>query len=128
MHLVFYLNIVIYATSLSQAALLTKLNSDGKFKLTDFKFNLNSLNPNEGSGGGQIRALTVDQMPTLKDTGVSIILIDIEACGVNLPNSHPRAAEIVYVTILELKSKSKSKSRLHVNIGNFCRKSCRWLY
>ena len=90
----FFLNIIIIIYLISSIKTFKREND---FKLEDYKFDLNNLKSNNGSGGGRVRALTIDQMKALKGQGISIIYIEIDPCGVNLPNSHPRASELVYV-------------------------------
>jgi hypothetical protein len=99
MQSLFFLNIIIIISlvSLVVSIPLKTFKQENNFKLEDYKFDLNNLKPNNGSGGGKIRALTVDQMKSLKGQGISIIYIEIEPCGVNLPNIHTRASELVYV-------------------------------
>jgi hypothetical protein len=65
----------------NQAWSLTKLQERSKFNLEDFKIDLDNLKPNEGSGGGQIRALTVQQMPALENEHISFTLVDMNPCN-----------------------------------------------
>ena len=66
---------------LNQVSSLTKLQERSKFNVEDFKMDLDNLKPNEGSGGGQIRALTVQQMPALQDEHISFTLVDMNPCN-----------------------------------------------
>lgn len=89
--------IVCLINLITQALSLTKLQERSKFNVEDFKIDLDNLKANEGSGGGLIRSLTVQNFPALQDEHISFTLVDMEPCGVNLPHTHPRATEIIYV-------------------------------
>ena len=90
-------SLLLATCSIHYACSLTKLEDRKKFKLEDFKFNLDESEAAKGSGGGEIRRAFVDQFPALEGERLAFALFDIEPCGVNTPHIHPRASELVYV-------------------------------
>ena len=95
----FYINLLICLNLLNnEINCKTKLKERSKFLGNDFIFDLDGSAPAKGSGGGDVRRASVDQIPALAGEGVSFGLFDIEPCGVNLPHIHPRGTELVYVS------------------------------
>eukprot|EP00752_Nemacystus_decipiens_P001668 g1620.t1 len=73
------------------------------FNTEDFAYTLggpeadNPNDPAEGSRGFQSRVANVNHIPALEGHGVSMVLFNLEPCGINLPHVHPRATEMLYV-------------------------------
>lgn len=63
----------------------------------DFVFDLLGSMPEHITPAGTIQPLGVAEMPALAGEGVSYSLFHIEPCGINLPHTHPRATELLYV-------------------------------
>lgn len=75
----------------------TALGRRRQFQPKDFVFDLLGSVPESISAAGTIQPLTVEGLPSLAGQGVSYSLFSIEPCGINLPHSHPRATELLYV-------------------------------
>ena len=75
----------------------TAIGRRQQFQAKDFVFDLQGSAPDSITPAGTIQALTVDKLPSLAGQGVSYTLFNIEPCGINLPHSHPRATELIYV-------------------------------
>ena len=69
-----------------------------KHKSKDFLFDLDNSNP-VLNGNNTIRQATVAQMPSLAYMGISFALFEFAPCGINLPHIHPRASELIYVSL-----------------------------
>ena len=71
------------------------------FNAEDFAYALggpeadNPNDPAEGSRGFQSRVANVNHIPVLEGNGVSMVLFNLEPCGINLPHVHPRATEVI---------------------------------
>jgi oxalate decarboxylase/phosphoglucose isomerase-like protein (cupin superfamily) len=91
-HLIFFLCaiIVVSAQQESKAKLRSKLKSE------DFVFNLAMSQPDAQSAGGVSRTATLDNFPALSGEGLSQRLFNINPCGINDAQVHPRASEILY--------------------------------
>jgi oxalate decarboxylase/phosphoglucose isomerase-like protein (cupin superfamily) len=74
----------------------TRLKKRQKFNQSDFIYNLGGSSPNNGSGGGSVRSLTVDQMASLEGEGLTYFLFSLKPCGVVLPHVHPRSSELIF--------------------------------
>ncbi|GAQ79047.1 hypothetical protein KFL_000230265 [Klebsormidium nitens] len=62
-----------------------------------FKFDLlHAANAAQGPGGNNTRATSAN-FPALRSQGISYTLFNMRPCGQNLPHTHPRATEILYV-------------------------------
>lgn len=68
-----------------------------QFREKDFVFDLMGSVPPNITPAGTIQPLNVENLPALAGLGVSYSLFNIEPCGINLPHSHPRATELLYV-------------------------------
>ena len=77
----------------------TKADQIGKFKTKDFVFDLKKSKPLSQSGGNTLRLLTLALFPALAQSGVTIAYLELEPCGINLPHIHPRATEILFVSL-----------------------------
>ncbi|KAF2457365.1 RmlC-like cupin domain-containing protein [Lineolata rhizophorae] len=83
------------------------LTSDGENLLegddlrarTVFDFN---ADPNDGNGGGILKAANVGTFPILTDLGLSVVMGFVNPCGINTPHIHPRATEFLTVVDGEL--------------------------
>jgi oxalate decarboxylase/phosphoglucose isomerase-like protein (cupin superfamily) len=91
-HLIFFLCAIIVVSAQLESA--SKRRS--KFSSADFVIDLAKSKPGEGAGGAA-RSATLDQMPVLSGEGLSLTLMNLNPCGMNMPHVHPRASEIVYV-------------------------------
>lgn len=69
-----------------------------RFEASDFVFDLlNSPSDSPEGLGGDIRPMSVSQLPSLEGQNVAYTLFTIEPCGINLPHAHPRATEFIYI-------------------------------
>ena len=73
-----------------QGSTATKLYERQWFNESDFVYDLKNSKVESDGNGGTIQPVTVEQMPSLKDEGLSYTLFTLEACGINLPHVHPR--------------------------------------
>lgn len=64
------------------------------FRADDFAFSLGGPEPDDAVDGFQIRSANLASMPALMDQGVSMSLVNLDACAMNLPHVHPRASEV----------------------------------
>lgn len=68
-----------------------------QFTALDFKYDLQgSLIANQGAGGVQQR-MDVEMAPSLFGEGISLVLTTLNACGIGVAHTHPRASEVQYV-------------------------------
>lgn len=65
------------------------------FNPEDFAFSLGGPEPDNLVEGFQFRGVNVNQLPALDDQGISMALVNLDACAINLPHVHPRATEVV---------------------------------
>ena len=98
-----FLIIILSLTSLSRAYVNnlnvppTRLDFRRQFQSQDFVFDLLG-SPNVASGtGGEQQIVFVKNMPALSGLGLTAGINTIEPCGINLPHSHPRADELLYL-------------------------------
>ncbi|CAB1104740.1 unnamed protein product [Ectocarpus sp. CCAP 1310/34] len=63
----------------------------------DFVFSLGGPEPDALVDGFQLRTAVVNQLPALDGQGISMGLVNLDPCAINLPHIHPRATEMVYV-------------------------------
>ena len=92
---------------------LRRLDFRQQFNATDFEYDLkNSVNTAKGPSGS-IRIATVKQMPSLSGEGLSLGLLSIDPCGINLPHHHPRATEMIYI----IKGKNLRSGLIEENSG-----------
>eukprot|EP00921_Rhytidocystis_pertsovi_P013518 GHVQ01021879.1.p1 GENE.GHVQ01021879.1~~GHVQ01021879.1.p1 ORF type:complete len:283 (+),score=45.51 GHVQ01021879.1:648-1496(+) len=77
---------------------VTAIQQRNQFVAADFVFDLFGKAPDSNGMGGTIRAVNVNDLPSLKGQGVSYTLFRLEPCGINLPHIHPRATEIIALT------------------------------
>jgi len=68
------------------------------FNPEDFAFSLGGPEPEALVNGAQLRAVTLNQLPALDGQGISMALVNLDACGINLPHVHPRATEVSHMT------------------------------
>ncbi|CAN0308541.1 unnamed protein product, partial [Ectocarpus sp. 8 AP-2014] len=67
------------------------------FNPEDFVFSLGGPEPDALVEGFQIRFVNVNQLPALDGQGISMALVNLDPCAINLPHIHPRATEMLYV-------------------------------
>lgn len=76
---------------------LTKKEFLAQFNSSDFVYDLKGAR-NTGKGpSGTKKAVTRAQMQSLTGEGLSMALLTLEPCGINLPHHHLRASEMIYV-------------------------------
>ncbi|CAM9761580.1 unnamed protein product, partial [Sphacelaria rigidula] len=65
-----------------------------KFHPEDFVYPLGGPEADTVNDAGlQSRRVGVSELPALEGQGLSMVLVNIEACAINLAHSHPRAAQ-----------------------------------
>lgn len=72
------------------------------FNPEDFVFSLGGPEPAAPVNGFQIRAANLNQLPALEGQGISMALVNLDACTINLPHVHPRATEVRAYSIVVL--------------------------
>ena len=60
----------------------------------DFTFALSGLEPDKLVDGRQLRRVSLAQLPALEGQGISMTLVNVEPCAINLPHIHPRAPDV----------------------------------
>lgn len=76
---------------------LTKKEFLAQFNSSDFVYDLkNARNSGKGPSGTK-KVLTRFNMQALTDEGLSMALLTLEPCGINLPHHYLRASEMIYV-------------------------------
>ena len=65
------------------------------FNPEDFAFSLGGPEPDGAVEGFQLRAVNLNQLPALEGQGISMALVNLDACAINLPHIHPRATEVI---------------------------------
>ncbi|CAM9861989.1 unnamed protein product [Pylaiella littoralis] len=81
----------------AQDAIITNQARVTAFDADDFVFPLGTVEPTNLVNGFQIRGVNVNQLPALDGYGISMALVNLDPCTINLPHLHPRATEISYV-------------------------------
>ncbi|CAN0540023.1 unnamed protein product, partial [Laminaria digitata] len=64
------------------------------FDNEDFAFALGSPDPDNIVDGRQLRGVSLSQLPALEGQGISMTLVNLKPCAINLPHVHPRATEV----------------------------------
>ena len=64
------------------------------FDKEDFVFPLGGPEPDDIEDGRQLRSVNLNQLPALEGQGISMTLVNLEPCAINLPHVHPRATEV----------------------------------
>ena len=64
------------------------------FNPEDFTFSLGGPEPEALVNGFQLRGVNLNQLPALEGQGISMALVNLDACAINLPHVHPRATEV----------------------------------
>lgn len=64
------------------------------FNPEDFAFSLGGPDPDNAVNGFQLRGVNLNQLPALEGQGISMALVNLDACAINLPHIHPRATEV----------------------------------
>lgn len=65
-----------------------------KFHPEDFVYPLGGPEPDEvDAAGRQVRVVTLRELPSLERQGLSMVLVNLEACAISYAHTHPRAAE-----------------------------------
>lgn len=75
----------------------SRIKFRSQFRPSDFVFNLDDSRDLSPGRGGSLRLADIDSMAALSGVGVAAAVLEIEPCGINLPHSHPRASELLYV-------------------------------
>lgn len=69
-----------------------------QYRPEEFTYSLGGPEPDELVDGFQYRGVNVNQLPSLHGYGVSMALLNLDACAINLPHLHPRATEVILNT------------------------------
>ena len=64
------------------------------FNPEDFVFSLGGPEPSELVDNFQLRGVNLNQLPALEEQGISMALVNLGPCAINLPHVHPRATEV----------------------------------
>eukprot|EP00904_Undaria_pinnatifida_P006369 jgi/Undpi1/2862/HiC_scaffold_14.g06239.m1 len=87
----------------SYSAVTAKVRADflfeqriAEFDVEDFAFSLGGPKPDAIVDGRQIRVGNLNQLPSLAGQGISMVLVNLDACAINLPHVHPRGTEMIY--------------------------------
>ncbi|CAN0442552.1 unnamed protein product, partial [Laminaria digitata] len=66
------------------------------FNEDDFAFSLGGPEPDNLVDNFQLRGVNLNQLPALEGQGISMALVNLGPCAINLPHVHPRATEMLY--------------------------------
>ena len=64
------------------------------FNEEDFIFPLGGPEPDNLVDNVELRAVNLNQLPALEGQGISMTLVNLGPCAINLPHIHPRATEV----------------------------------
>ena len=64
------------------------------FNEEDFAFSLGGPEPDNLVDNFQLRGVNLNQLPALEGQGISMALVNLGPCAINLPHVHPRATEV----------------------------------
>ena len=64
------------------------------FDKEDFVFALGGPEPDNLVDNFQLRGVNLNQLPALAGQGISMALVNLGPCAINLPHIHPRATEV----------------------------------
>lgn len=76
---------------------IPRLDARKEFEGVEFTFDLLGAEPEIEGDAGTVKVANLGNVPVLAGEGVSYALVEIDACGLNLPHHHPRAAELGYI-------------------------------
>eukprot|EP00904_Undaria_pinnatifida_P006373 jgi/Undpi1/2866/HiC_scaffold_14.g06243.m1 len=93
---VFGLFIAGLSTSAVQAGVVTAQQQITLFNPEDFAFSLGGPEPSNLVDNFQLRSVNLNQLPALEGQGLSMVLVNLGPCAMNLPHVHPRATEMLY--------------------------------
>ncbi|CAF0976194.1 unnamed protein product [Rotaria sordida] len=103
-------------SSVSELCLQAKLEKDASNNKNYIFTYSNGTGPGFSYGdGGLIAAASVRNWPALINQGVSMVVLYLKPCGLNLPHIHPRATTISYVAkgIIRTGSWSENTGQFH---------------
>eukprot|EP00904_Undaria_pinnatifida_P006383 jgi/Undpi1/2875/HiC_scaffold_14.g06252.m1 len=66
------------------------------FNEGDFAYTLGGPEPSDLVDGFQLRSVNLNQLAALEEQGISMTLVNLGPCAINLPHIHPRATEMLY--------------------------------
>ena len=64
------------------------------FDKEDFAFALGGPEPDNLVDNFQLRGVNLNQLPALAGQGISMAIVNLGPCAINLPHVHPRATEV----------------------------------
>ncbi|CAN0470066.1 unnamed protein product, partial [Scytosiphon promiscuus] len=64
------------------------------FNNEDFAFSLGGPEPDNLVDNFQLRGVNLNQLPALEGQGISMAIVNLGPCAINLPHIHPRATEV----------------------------------
>ncbi|CEL97077.1 unnamed protein product [Vitrella brassicaformis CCMP3155] len=85
------------SVGLISAQAVTELERRASLPSKAFAYPTRKAEPVDAGAGGDVRPVRVQELPSLKGESISQVHYVLEPCGLNSPQLHPRAAEIVYV-------------------------------
>eukprot|EP00904_Undaria_pinnatifida_P006374 jgi/Undpi1/2867/HiC_scaffold_14.g06244.m1 len=88
--------VAIIATGLSTAEVVTQVENIASFAPEDFASALGGPDSSDLVDGVQSRSVNVNHLAALGGQGISMTLVNLDACAINLPHIHPRATEMLY--------------------------------
>ena len=93
------------------------------FAVEDFVLPLGGPDPDNTVNGVQLRIALFQTLPVLEGQGLSMGVLNVEACAVNPPHIHPRAAEVsIYLksscAVANMELFARSPKMLYVNNNN----------
>ncbi|KAJ3159611.1 hypothetical protein HDU86_001620 [Geranomyces michiganensis] len=76
----------------------TAVERMSRFKSSDYVIDLfNNPKGDEVAKGGRLSRMNLKSLPALDRQHIAMTLILLEPCGINLPHTHPRASEALYI-------------------------------
>ena len=60
----------------------------------DVTYALSGPEPDKLVDGRQLRGVSLAQLPAVEGQGISMTLVNLEPCAINLPHIHPRASDV----------------------------------
>ena len=91
---------LIFLTTLVLSKAISHVEFYNRFQVEDFVvdlFDFSGDNVNRGTGGN-ITRFNIENKPALQGAGASLAALHVSPCSINLPHTHPRATEMLFVS------------------------------
>jgi len=93
----FLFSLALVTCTVSSPTALTEVQRLARFSPRDYVIDLLASEATSSQAGGSLSRMNLETLPVSEGFGLAMTLIQLEPCGINLPHTHPRASEAIYV-------------------------------